>query len=141
MYNRAGTLSGSMGPFFTKTFIDSQPGQKQTVLGMHSASNVCDSGCDSHKCVLMLRADRSVVIPESEAEQSGIGKSQVRISQEYGGGFPANVEGLHHLHCLVGLGEHHFARLYKLLTSSRIFYARRCTGTTITTWPKGKALS
>ncbi|KAJ4320883.1 hypothetical protein N0V94_003182 [Neodidymelliopsis sp. IMI 364377] len=44
---------------------------------------------------------RSVVIPESEAKQSGIRHDQVKISQEYGGGFPANVEGLHHLHCLV----------------------------------------
>lgn len=46
---------------------------------------------------------RSVVIPENEAERSGIRRDQVKISQEYGGGFPANVEGLHHLHCLVCL--------------------------------------
>jgi hypothetical protein len=26
---------------------------------------------------------------------------QVKINQKYGGGFPANVEGLHQLHCLV----------------------------------------
>ncbi len=44
---------------------------------------------------------RSVVIPEDEAERSGIGRDQVKISKEYGGGYPANVEGLHHLHCLV----------------------------------------
>lgn len=30
----------------------------------------------------------------------GLRRDQVKISQEYGGGFPANVEGLHHLHCL-----------------------------------------
>ncbi|KAH6642668.1 hypothetical protein C7974DRAFT_301550 [Boeremia exigua] len=43
---------------------------------------------------------RSVIVPESEAERSGISRDQVKISQEYGGGYPANVEGLHHLHCL-----------------------------------------
>ncbi|KAF1926742.1 uncharacterized protein M421DRAFT_6655 [Didymella exigua CBS 183.55] len=43
---------------------------------------------------------RSVVVPESEAQKSGIRDSQVKISEEYGGGFPANVEGLHHMHCL-----------------------------------------
>ncbi|KAF2198139.1 hypothetical protein GQ43DRAFT_337235, partial [Delitschia confertaspora ATCC 74209] len=43
---------------------------------------------------------RSVVIPESEAERTGLLPDQVKISQSYGGGYPANVEGLHHLHCL-----------------------------------------
>ncbi|KAF2016383.1 hypothetical protein BU24DRAFT_492479 [Aaosphaeria arxii CBS 175.79] len=48
-----------------------------------------------------LGADyRSVVIPASEAEKTGIRSDQVKISQIYGGGFPANVEGLHHIHCL-----------------------------------------
>lgn len=56
----------------------------------------CDSG-------LSLCTVRSVVIPESEAERSGIRHDQVKISEEYGGGFPANVEGLHHMHCLVKL--------------------------------------
>ncbi|KAI4613585.1 uncharacterized protein J4E87_009713 [Alternaria ethzedia] len=43
---------------------------------------------------------RSVVIPDDEAERTGLRHDQVKVSQEYGGGFPANVEGLHHLHCL-----------------------------------------
>ncbi|KAF3049921.1 hypothetical protein E8E11_008955 [Didymella keratinophila] len=43
---------------------------------------------------------RDVVIPENEARRSGIREGQVKISKEYGGGFPANVEGLHHMHCL-----------------------------------------
>ncbi|KAF2033484.1 hypothetical protein EK21DRAFT_58412 [Setomelanomma holmii] len=43
---------------------------------------------------------RSVVIPPDEAEETGLRPDQVQISQTYGGGFPANVEGLHHLHCL-----------------------------------------
>lgn len=45
--------------------------------------------------------DRSVVVPLDEAEKTGLRHDQVKISAEYGGGFPANVEGLHHLHCLV----------------------------------------
>jgi hypothetical protein len=44
---------------------------------------------------------RSVVIAEDEAKRTGLRHDQVKVSQEYGGGFPANVEGLHHLHCLV----------------------------------------
>ncbi|KAF2006138.1 hypothetical protein P154DRAFT_422717 [Amniculicola lignicola CBS 123094] len=43
---------------------------------------------------------RSVVIPESEAKRTGLRPDQVKINQKYGGGYPANVEGLHHLHCL-----------------------------------------
>ena len=44
---------------------------------------------------------RGVVIAEDEAKRTGLRHDQVKVSQEYGGGFPANVEGLHHLHCLV----------------------------------------
>ncbi|CAI7617891.1 unnamed protein product [Penicillium viridicatum] len=43
---------------------------------------------------------RSVRIPPEDAEQSGLATDQVKINAKYGGGFPANVEGLHHLHCL-----------------------------------------
>ncbi|KAF2092284.1 hypothetical protein K490DRAFT_32878 [Saccharata proteae CBS 121410] len=43
---------------------------------------------------------RSVVVPVDQAEESGLLPDQVKISPKYGGGFPANVEGLHHLHCL-----------------------------------------
>jgi hypothetical protein len=53
------------------------------------------------RLVLIIGPDRSVVIPEDDAERTGLRNDQVKISQEYGGGFPANVEGLHHLHCLV----------------------------------------
>jgi len=43
---------------------------------------------------------RSVAIPPDQAAQSGILPDQVKVSQKYGGGFIANVEGLHQLHCL-----------------------------------------
>ncbi|KAF1952071.1 hypothetical protein CC80DRAFT_508414 [Byssothecium circinans] len=43
---------------------------------------------------------RSVVIPPEEAEQTGLRSDQVKVASIYGDGYPANVEGLHHLHCL-----------------------------------------
>ncbi|CAG8948117.1 unnamed protein product [Penicillium salamii] len=43
---------------------------------------------------------RSIRVPFEDAKQSGLAPDQVKINQKYGGGFPANVEGLHHLHCL-----------------------------------------
>ncbi|CZT50263.1 uncharacterized protein RSE6_11209 [Rhynchosporium secalis] len=42
----------------------------------------------------------SVAVPVSEGLKSGFKSDQVQINPKYGGGFPANVEGLHHLHCL-----------------------------------------
>jgi hypothetical protein len=51
--------------------------------------------------MLIVNTDRALRVPESEAQQSGLALDQVRIKKEYGGGYPANVEGLHHLHCLV----------------------------------------
>lgn len=49
---------------------------------------------------ILTKADRSLVIPESQAKQAGFRQDQVKINPKHGGGFPANVEGLHHLHCL-----------------------------------------
>ena len=49
----------------------------------------------------MYWIDRALRVPEEEAERSGLAKDQVKINSRYGGGYPANVEGLHHLHCLV----------------------------------------
>jgi len=43
---------------------------------------------------------RSLALPENEAAESGFRPDQVKINKKYGGGYPANVEGLHHLHCL-----------------------------------------
>lgn len=51
----------------------------------------------------MLYIDRGFALPASEAAKSGIRPDQVQIQEKYGGGFPANVEGLHHLHCLVSI--------------------------------------
>jgi len=39
-------------------------------------------------------------VPSDRAAKSGLTEAHVQVSPKYGGGFPANVEGLHHLHCL-----------------------------------------
>jgi hypothetical protein len=39
-------------------------------------------------------------VPTSLAARSGLLESQVQVSPKHGGGYLANVEGLHHLHCL-----------------------------------------
>ncbi|CAD6502133.1 BgTH12-02374 [Blumeria graminis f. sp. triticale] len=43
---------------------------------------------------------RALALPKSQAARSGLSPGQVQINPAYGGGFPTNVEGLHHLHCL-----------------------------------------
>lgn len=43
---------------------------------------------------------RSIAIPSTMAAKSGLKADQVKINSKYGGGYPANIEGLHHLHCL-----------------------------------------
>ncbi|KAF8863024.1 hypothetical protein BDZ45DRAFT_584602 [Acephala macrosclerotiorum] len=43
---------------------------------------------------------RAAIVPSHLAAKSGLLESQVQIADKYGGGYPANVEGLHHLHCL-----------------------------------------
>lgn len=49
---------------------------------------------------LTMSLDRSIAVPVSEAAASGLDHTKVQINSKYGGGFPANIEGLHHLHCL-----------------------------------------
>ena len=43
---------------------------------------------------------RSLRVPAELADASNLAPDQVKINAKYGGGYPANVEGLHHLHCL-----------------------------------------
>jgi Mycotoxin biosynthesis protein UstYa len=47
------------------------------------------------------KTDRALRIPAEEGARSGLTDSHVKINDKYGGGFPANVQGLHNLHCLV----------------------------------------
>lgn len=48
-------------------------------------------------------SDRALVISEEEGLRSGLTFGHVQRAEKYGGGFFVNVEGLHHLHCLVSL--------------------------------------
>ena len=50
---------------------------------------------------MLTNTDRSVSIPQERAQSAGLKHDQVKINPRYGGGYPANVEGLHQLHCLV----------------------------------------
>ncbi|OJJ45071.1 hypothetical protein ASPZODRAFT_70555 [Penicilliopsis zonata CBS 506.65] len=43
---------------------------------------------------------RSIRVPPDQAGKAGLANDQVQINEKYGGGYPANVEGLHQLHCL-----------------------------------------
>ncbi|KAL2826724.1 hypothetical protein BJY01DRAFT_262277 [Aspergillus pseudoustus] len=43
---------------------------------------------------------RAIRVSAHAALRSGIALDQVQIRERYGGGYPANIEGLHHLHCL-----------------------------------------
>lgn len=42
----------------------------------------------------MWSTDRSIAVPEELADQAGLRQDQVKVSKKYGGGYPANVEGL-----------------------------------------------
>ncbi|KAL4948031.1 hypothetical protein BDW69DRAFT_203833 [Aspergillus filifer] len=60
-----------------------------------------EAGPDVDAAWKALGADyRAIRVPVEEAAKSGITPDQVQINEAYGGGYPANVEGLHHLHCL-----------------------------------------
>lgn len=49
--------------------------------------------------------DSAARIPPELAAKSGLAPDQVKISQKHGGGYPAHVEGMHHLHCLVSQAD------------------------------------
>lgn len=84
--------------------------------------------------------DRSAVVTEDIAKSVGLRRDQVKISQEFGGGYPANVEGLHHLHCLVSALFCCLTRCSQRLIQRRIFFAKLSTSTSIITTLKGKVL-
>ena len=90
---------------------------------------------------LTVGAVHSIIVPVEQAAQVGLAPDQVKIREEYGGGFPANVEGLHQLHCLVGVlnmvdvGEEVFAD-----TAHRIWSVNRCSTIMIITTVEVKGL-
>lgn len=77
--------------------------REQRFNGSLMKSNVFrqDFGPEVDAAWKSLGADfRAARIPSYEAARSGLASDQVKIKEKYGGGYPANVEGLHHLHCL-----------------------------------------
>ncbi|KAK7545233.1 tat pathway signal sequence [Phyllosticta citricarpa] len=48
---------------------------------------------------------RALVVPRGKAAKSNLLPDQVKVREKYGGGFIANVEGMHQLHCLNLLRE------------------------------------
>jgi hypothetical protein len=50
-----------------------------------------------------MSIDRAGVISFEDGLASGLGASFVQRAKKYGGGFLVNVEGMHHLHCLVNI--------------------------------------
>jgi hypothetical protein len=54
-----------------------------------------------HQLSNMPAPDSAARVPTDKASKSGLAPDQVKIKDKYGGGYPAHVEGMHHLHCLV----------------------------------------
>lgn len=74
--------------------------------GTHSVSTVRYTTHHPHfsemanKC---FRTARAGVISREQGLKSGLTDAHVQRADKYGGGFFVNVEGMHHLHCLVRL--------------------------------------
>ncbi|KAF9889812.1 hypothetical protein FE257_006902 [Aspergillus nanangensis] len=68
---------------------------------MHENIYRQDAGPEVDAAWAALGVDyRPLWVPPEAGEEAGIAHDQVKVSDQYGGGFPANLEGLHHLHCL-----------------------------------------
>lgn len=76
-----------------------QPPSRRSVGSLGRELYVAESGMWQR---LIQLPDRALRVPVEDREAAGIPPNHVQINPRYGGGFPANVEGLHHLHCLVG---------------------------------------
>ncbi len=62
--------------------------------------------------------DKPVIVPDNQASVAGFLPSQVQVSKKYGGGFPANVEGL--IICTVWSVHNCPSRLFKMQHSIKI---------------------
>ena len=58
------------------------------------------------------------MVPEDRGSEAGLDPSAVKVQKSQGGGYLVNVEGLHHLHCLVSLSSK-FILAAKVLTMLR----------------------
>jgi hypothetical protein len=84
--------------------------------------------------------DRGIRIPTDDAAEADITKDQVKIQEKYGGGYVANVEGLHHLQCLVITFICSFDSIITN-TNNRISSASLYTTTMTTTTPNARECS
>jgi hypothetical protein len=62
--------------------------------------------------ILILHLDRAGIISTEAGLRSGLTTAHVQRADKYGGGFFVNVEGMHHLHCLVSLIAHRTKHIY-----------------------------
>lgn len=61
---------------------------------------------------MLTLVDRALRLPEDSAKAAGLNENHIRIKKKYGGGYPVNVEGLHHLHCLVSSSTNGYSDAY-----------------------------
>jgi hypothetical protein len=60
-----------------------------------------DAGPETDAAWQSLGVDyRGIIVPKDKAAAAGLTTDHIQVSEKYGGGYPANVEGMHHLHCL-----------------------------------------
>lgn len=91
------------GSFF-KEDIYRQPGSPEVDAAWEALGVDCKiEWHSSRRFMLMNNIDRAGVISKEDGLASGLKPSFVQRSERYGGGFLVNVEGMHHLHCLVCL--------------------------------------
>jgi hypothetical protein len=87
---------------FMKEDIYRKEGSDEVDKAWEALGVNCKSLLDKKKVFNMLTsADRAGVISKEDGLRSGLDESFVQRADKYGGGFLVNVEGMHHLHCLV----------------------------------------
>jgi hypothetical protein len=90
---------------FMNENIYRQPGSPE----VDAAWEALGVNCESLRATLRTKRtsadnripDRPLSIPYDVGLEVGLRPDQVKLDKKYGGGFPVNVEGLHHLHCAV----------------------------------------
>ena len=126
----------STGHSCRNLYIAVRDHHKSTQLGKLWVSIVSSASISNpwriRSSLLTFCLDRAGVIPAEEGPRSGLTSAHVQRSDRYGGGFFVNVEGLHHLHCLVSY-HRHFSHCTCLLFVNRISFGKGSISTTSTT--------
>jgi hypothetical protein len=92
----------SMGHLREKTFTDSKDPQSLMKPGNILEWTVRNNILKHEIPPLLTFTDRAGVISYEVGLAIGLKPSLVQRAAKYDGGFLVNVEGMHHLHCLVG---------------------------------------